>query len=77
MSFLNYFKNSTLTCVDTWEGSPEIFDKATPDLNSVERNFDKNVFEFQNRVTKHKIRSKMFFEANKLKFDFFKKSINI
>ena len=68
--FINYFKNSTLTCVDTWEGSPEHFDNDIPDLNSVEKNFDKNVFEFQNRIIKHKMRSKMFFEANKLKFDF-------
>jgi len=68
--FINYFKNSTLTCVDTWEGSPEHFDNDIPDLNSVEKNFDKNVFEFKNRVIKNKMRSKIFFQSNKKKFDF-------
>ena len=67
--FLKYFKNSILTCVDAWEGSPENFVDDMPDFNNVEINFDKNIFEFQNRVTKNKISSKMFFEANKKKFD--------
>ena len=68
--FLNYFRQSTLTCVDTWKGSVENFDNSTPDLNSVEKNFDKNVFEFKNRVIKNKMRSKIFFQSNKKKFDF-------
>ena len=72
--FLNYFKNSTLTCVDTWEGSgrqsPENLDDDIITFNTVEKNFDKNIFEFQNRVIKNKIKSRMFFKANKKKFDF-------
>ena len=31
---------------------------------------DKNVFEFKNRVIKNKMRSKIFFQSNKKKFDF-------
>jgi len=68
--FLNYFKNSKLTCVDTWEGSSENFDNKTADLNSVEENFDKNIFEFKNRVMKNKMRSEAFFQKNQNKFDF-------
>jgi len=68
--FLNYFKNSILTCVDTWKGSPENFDNNIVDLSSVEKNFDKNIFEFENRVTKNRMQSKIFFEKNKKKFDF-------
>ena len=67
--FLKYFKNSTLTCVDTWEGSTENFDNDNPDLNKVETNFDKNMFEFQNRVIKNKLTSKTFFSKNKKNFD--------
>jgi len=68
--FLNYFEKSVLTCVDTWEGSDENFYNDYPDLNKVESNFDKNVFEFKNRVTKYKLKSKAFFNSNKKMFDF-------
>ena len=67
---INYFRQSALTCVDTWKGSAESFDDSTLDLNRVEKNFDKNVFEFKNRVFKNKMRSKIFFQSNKKKFDF-------
>ena len=59
--FLNYFKTSQLTCVDTWEGSEENFVNGKPDLNIVEKNFDINVSEFKNRVDKYKMQSKNFF----------------
>ena len=71
---LSYFEKANLTCVDTWEGSgrqsPENLDDDIITFNTVEKNFDKNIFEFQNRVIKNKIKSRMFFKANKKKFDF-------
>jgi len=68
--FLNYFKTSQLTCVDTWEGSEENFVNGKPDLNIVEKNFDINVSEFKNRVDKYKMQSKNFFIQNKKRFNF-------
>ena len=68
--FLNYFKNSTLNCVDTWEGSEENFIDGKPDLNLVENNFDKNVAEYNKRLIKHKTASKNFFSLNRKNFDF-------
>ena len=66
--FLNYFKNSTLNCVDTWEGSEENFIDGKPDLNLVENNFDKNVAEYRERLIKHKSKSKNFFPIKKIVF---------
>ena len=68
--FLRYFKNSKITCVDTWGGSSENFNDITTNLEKVEKNFDKNVLDFKNRVTKSKAKSKKFFEENRRKFDF-------
>ena len=67
--FLKYFHKSLLTCVDTWEGSPENFKKEVADLSSVEKNFDKTIDEFKGRVIKHKMKSKSFFNENIKKFD--------
>jgi len=67
--FLKYFQNSLVTCVDTWEGSPENFNKDVPDLSGVENNFDRNIVEFKHRVIKHKMDSKSFFNMNKIFFD--------
>ena len=68
--FLNYFKTSILTCVDTWKGSEENFIDDNPDLNLVEKNFDRNVAEYNKRLIKHKSESKNFFSLNRKNFDF-------
>ena len=68
--FLKYFDKSSLTCVDTWKGSTENFVDDDPDMNTVEKNFDNNTNEFKERVIKHKLESKKFFEKNNQKFDF-------
>ena len=61
---LTHLKDSVVTCVDTWEGSPEhsgegAFDGVVLDL--IERRFDENVNEFASRVTKFKGPSIEFF----------------
>ena len=68
--FLNYFKKSILTCVDTWKGSEENFIDDNPDLNLIEKNFDRNVAEWNKRLIKHKSESKNFFSLNRKNFDF-------
>ena len=66
--FLEKFKNSKITCVDTWSGSDE-HDKTT--FTDIERNFDLNTnyFSKDNRVKKFKMTSNEFFEKNNDKFD--------
>jgi hypothetical protein len=68
--FLKYFDKSTLTCVDTWEGSDENFVDGDPNLKIVEKNFDYNISEYKSRVIKVKKSSNNFFKDNKKKFDF-------
>lgn len=57
--FLNYFPNCALTCVDTFEGSPEL--QQTPQwsrsLEGLEARFDANVAPFGFRVEKIKASS--------------------
>lgn len=64
---LNFFKNSSITCVDIWTNQIE-YEKL--DMNIIESNFDFNLKEYQNRVTKFKKKSDIFFEENINKYDF-------
>ena len=64
--FLNYFNNSQLTCVDTWEGSHEHNDIS---MNKVEENFDNNLKKYFNRFSKHKANSNLFFKTCNKKFN--------
>jgi len=73
--FLNYFKNKAsikniyLTCVDTWGGSNELLHKKI-DFNVVEKNFDKNIGNFNQNIKKHKCTSYEFFKSkNPQKYD--------
>lgn len=50
--FLDYFPNSSITCVDTWLGSPEM--KDWPDIEQIEVTFDRNMLEYSERVEKLK-----------------------
>tara|TARA_B100000780_G_C21058407_1_gene425322 strand:- start:382 stop:1164 length:783 start_codon:yes stop_codon:yes gene_type:complete len=66
--FFNYFKNKlsinniNLTCVDTWEGSNESFHEKI-NFNIVEKNFNKNIDTFANKINKYKCTSVKFFET--------------
>jgi len=66
--FLKKFKNTKITCVDTWSGSDE-HDKTI--FADIEKNFDLNTNFFlkENRVKKFKMTSNEFFEKNDDKFD--------
>ena len=63
--FLNYFNTSKITCVDTWLGSHEHVRK----MEEIEKNFDKNLKPYENKLIKHKTTSDNFFLTNKLLFD--------
>jgi predicted O-methyltransferase YrrM len=62
--FLNLFKNSTITSVDTFKGSDE---HNNMQINKIESNFDYNVNNYKNRLIKFKGTSKKFFSFNKVK----------
>ncbi|HEX2120039.1 MAG TPA: class I SAM-dependent methyltransferase [Thermoanaerobaculia bacterium] len=58
--FLNYFKRSTIVCIDTFEGTPEekaIYDQFASVIGGVEGRFDRNLSPFAGRVEKIKSRS--------------------
>jgi len=57
--FLNFFKNSNLTCVETFEGSDE---HAKIDFKIVEKNFKSNLEFYKNRFTLFKGTSNLFFD---------------
>ena len=64
---LHSLPNATLTCVDTWEGADEhkSGDASTENsLNNIEKSFDKNLSEFENRLIKYKGTSFSFFNDN-------------
>lgn len=71
--FDNVFKNikSTLTDVDTWEGSEEP-EHSGMNWHSVEETYDLRTMEYQNekRLYKQKMTSDEFFEKNVAIFDF-------
>jgi predicted O-methyltransferase YrrM len=61
---LHYFKNSSITCVDTWEGADEHqASDASPKivLSSIETIFDKNLEGYAKRVRKFKGKSYRYF----------------
>ena len=67
--FLDLFKITKISCVDTWSGSDE-----HKDINflAIENNFDFNTKSFKEKKTllKFKMTSDEFFKQNKNKFDF-------
>ena len=66
--FLNYFKDSKITCIDTWFGSDE-HDKKI--FVEIEKNFLRNVETYINsdRLKYQKISSNDFFNKNTKKYD--------
>lgn len=56
---LDFFKNSTITAVDTWNGSIE--HKGKINFIEVEKRFDQNILPFKNRLKKMKSTSNDFF----------------
>ena len=67
--FLDLFKNSKISCVDTWAGSDE---HKEVNFNSIENNFDYNIKSLKDNMKIHKFKmtSDEFFKKNKNKFDF-------
>lgn len=66
--FLSYFNNSSIDCVDTWEGSDEHNKKI---FSKIESNFDQNTLKFvkQNKLKKFKQTSDFFFKKNNELYD--------
>jgi predicted O-methyltransferase YrrM len=58
---LSNLPKSNLTCVDTWAGADEHKDLSV--LSSIEKTFDTNLAEFDNRVQKFKGTSYSFFDT--------------
>ena len=68
--FIKYFNKINLTCVDTWEGSDEEIQQVA-DFRKIEDNFDYNIKDFKDNITKYKDTSTNFFKSNISKdFDF-------
>ena len=67
--FLDLFKITKISCVDTWSGSDEHKDI---NFHAIENNFDLNTKSFREKKTllKFKMTSDEFFKQNKNKFDF-------
>ena len=67
--FSNFFKNSMVTCVDTWSGSDEHLNIK---FEIIESNFDKNIqnHNIDKQILKIKDTSDNFFEKNTQKYDF-------
>ena len=67
--FADIFRDSKISCVDTWSGSDE---HENINFKSIEDNFDQNVkFLKENKLlTKFKMTSDNFFNQNNAKFDF-------
>ena len=70
---LNNFKKSHVSCVDSWvqlnenDGSREGYEHLP--ISKIEKNFDKNLYQYQSRYEKFKMRSNIFFKKNSNKFD--------
>src|SRR5947208_3404578 len=55
--FLNFFKRSTIVCIDTFEGTPEeaaVYASLAAIMRGVETRFDQNLAPFSDRVEKRK-----------------------
>ena len=63
--FLKYFINARITCVDIWQNQNQNYKDI--DFNDVEKNFDKNLEKYQERITKFRGSSNDFFEKNTVK----------
>lgn len=63
--FLKYFINSRITCVDIWQNQNQNYKNI--DFNNVEKNFDKNLEKYQERIIKFRGSSNDFFEKNEVK----------
>src|SRR5262245_55442833 len=58
--FLNFFKRSTIVCIDTFEGTPEeaaVYALLATILRGIEDRFDRNLAALGSRVEKYKSRS--------------------
>lgn len=55
--FLRYLPRSTIVCIDTFEGNPNLKENRWKEIPYIEGRFDRNLEEFGNRVTKIKCRS--------------------
>ena len=67
--FADIFRESKISCVDTWSGSDE---HENINFKLIEDNFDQNVKSLKdnNSLTKFKMTSDFFFNQNNSKFDF-------
>ena len=67
--FADIFRESKISCVDTWSGSDE---HQNINFKSIENNFDQNIENLKNNqlLTKYKMTSDNFFYQNTAKFDF-------
>ncbi len=67
--FADLFKDSKISCVDTWVGSDE---HKHINFNSIENNFDHNIkpLKDKEKLIKFKMTSDEFFKINNNKFDF-------
>lgn len=63
--FLKYFINSHITCVDIWQNQNQNYKNI--DFDNVEKNFDKNLEKYQERIIKFRGSSNDFFEKNEVK----------
>ena len=70
--FLTNLPKSRITCVDTWEGSPEHkgANSLLPKLDKIEFRFERNISEYQDRVTVKKGTSLAFFSNNSFQCEF-------
>jgi hypothetical protein len=67
---LKTFKNATLTCVDTWQGSDEHLENSSlykKTLSEIENTFNQNLSVFKKRLIKFKGTSYSFFNTHKEK----------
>ncbi len=62
--FLNYFKNSEITCIETFKGSDE---HSKIDFTIIKKNFLENTKKFQKRITLYEGTSKNFFNLKDMK----------
>lgn len=66
--FLENFKKSNITCVDTWKNYDE---NALVNFSDIEKTFNKNTYKFKRKISKFKMNSNKFFNQNfnKKKYD--------
>ena len=60
--FLNYFKNSEVTCIETFKGSDE---HSKIDFTTIKKNFLENTKKFQKRIALYEGPSENFFNLKK------------